>query len=115
MTVVDTFVPALTIFTVTPGSAALVLSETTPLILPRSDCAKERIGTEKITAARTVTTEGLLVIFGKPPRWDILLPLSRAERRIFSAMIQLRFPPAFIHRSGAIALAAHNWHLEAGS
>src|SRR5947209_8505282 len=49
--------------TETPGIAALVVSSTTPVMLPRSDCAKERAGVARAAVASRLTITCVITIF----------------------------------------------------
>ena len=55
-------VAVLMTFTETPGITALVESSTTPVMLPRSDCAKQRAGIARATVASTITIKRLITI-----------------------------------------------------
>ena len=55
-------VAVLMTLTETPGIAALVVSSTTPVMLPRSDCAKDRAGVASAAVASRLTIKRLITI-----------------------------------------------------
>src|SRR6266566_2511504 len=48
--------------TETPGIPALLVSWTTPVMLPRSDCAKEGAGVARAAVASVIATKRLIAI-----------------------------------------------------
>src|SRR2546425_1214926 len=64
-------------FTETPGIAALVVSWTTPVIVPRSDCATQRAGVARAPVASMITIRRLITILASRQ----LFESSREYRR----------------------------------
>ena len=62
MTSVVALVAVLMTYTETPGMRALLVSWTTPVMLPRSDCARQRAGIARATTASTITNERRITI-----------------------------------------------------
>src|SRR5438093_1090952 len=70
-------------FTETPGMAALLVSWTTPVMLPRSDCARQTAGTARAAAASRITNERRIAINADR---DPSLPCRRLQHRPALAM-----------------------------